>query len=211
MPQGGILSALKPNSRNQLQPNEFPPKTRYSITFNTNDTVLEYSPRDAPVVCGRERRLRKINSDEDLNFKNLQHRGSGGADRLIAGIQFDRPSDPRQQYVWLRSLFYDEKRHRLSGFATVRNIAYEKLVSVRYTMDGWMTYNEVAADYAAYFPEINPGVDNFAFAIPLPDFIPDFQELAFCIRYEVRGGIYWDNNHTLNYTVTITHSNSDIH
>ncbi|KAJ6475928.1 putative phosphatase regulatory subunit-domain-containing protein [Mycena vitilis] len=60
----------------------------------------------------------------------------------------------------------------LGGTLLARNVAFEKHVAVRFTLDGWRTTSEVHARYLGPRPasarsEPGPGWDRFAFSIPL--------------------------------------------
>ncbi|NWW55094.1 PPR3E phosphatase, partial [Pedionomus torquatus] len=83
----------------------------------------------------------------------------------------------------------------LRGAVRVLNLAYEKAVSVRYTLDRWASCAEVPA---AYQPAGPPDglTDRFAFLLPLG---PAEPTLEFAVRYRVAGAEYWDNNDGANY------------
>lgn len=71
----------------------------------------------------------------------------------------------------------------------VKNLGYDKKVTVRYTTDNWATYKDVDATYS-YSPTSN--VDMFS----LPD-IPS--PAKFVVYYTINGTTYWDNNYGDNY------------
>lgn len=71
---------------------------------------------------------------------------------------------------------------------TVRNIAYEKDVKVRYTTDNWLTINEVSASYAQ---TDESGFERWAFSLELP---VDATDMELVVSYTVNGVTYWDNN-----------------
>ncbi|XP_065272387.1 protein phosphatase 1 regulatory subunit 3E [Emys orbicularis] len=83
----------------------------------------------------------------------------------------------------------------LRGAVRVLNLAYEKAVSVRYTLNRWVSCAEVAAAY------LSPGpadglTDRFSFHLPAA---AAGGTLEFAVRYRVAGTEYWDNNEGLNY------------
>ncbi|NXR30688.1 PPR3D phosphatase, partial [Zosterops hypoxanthus] len=83
----------------------------------------------------------------------------------------------------------------LRGAVRVLNLAFEKAVSVRYTLDGWASCNEAAATYQPPGPA--DGItDRFAFLLPLR---AADTALEFALRYRVAGAEYWDNNEGKNY------------
>ncbi|KAI0428065.1 putative phosphatase regulatory subunit-domain-containing protein [Xylaria sp. FL1042] len=105
----------------------------------------------------------------------------------------------RLERVWMSP---DQKS--LFGFVSVANLAFQKSVVCRFTFDYWKTTSEVGAEY---HHEIRPGEseighDRFQFSIKLSD-IADLEAktLFFCIRYNVNGLEYWDNNNNVNFQV----------
>ena len=99
----------------------------------------------------------------------------------------------------------------LVGQILVKNIAYRKNVTVRFTFDHWRTISETNAFYDT---RLNDGTipkdhtyDRFTFQIKLRDFINDFstfQCMDFCVRYNVANQEFWDNNSGNNYRVSFT-------
>ena len=120
-------------------------------------------------------------------------------------------SDPDLD-VRLESLVWDEEAKSLKGNVIVRNIAFEKRVSARFTLDWWQTTSEVAGRYirgvACPPPEgcdapVVDTHDRFAFIIKLSDVLAKIEEktLFIAIRYSVDGRELWDNNKGRNYHV----------
>ncbi|XP_015502967.1 protein phosphatase 1 regulatory subunit 3D [Parus major] len=93
----------------------------------------------------------------------------------------------------------------LSGTIQVRNVAFEKQVSVRYTFNQWESIHEVCARWDCSIPEKNgqDQVDVFTFFLPVPPFLLQLSTLVqFAARYQVNGQEYWDNNRGKNYTLS---------
>ncbi|NXA25028.1 PPR3D phosphatase, partial [Ibidorhyncha struthersii] len=93
----------------------------------------------------------------------------------------------------------------LSGTIQVRNVAFEKQVSVRYTFNQWRSLHEVCARWHSSIPEKNGQgqVDVFTFFLPVPPFLLQLCSVVqFAARYRVNGWEYWDNNRGKNYTLT---------
>lgn len=105
----------------------------------------------------------------------------------------------RLERVWMSP---DQKS--LIGSVAVANLAFNKSVVCRFTFDYWKTTSEVAAEY---HHEIRPreteaGHDRFQFSIKLSDLANlESKTLFFCIRYNVNGLEYWDNNESVNFQV----------
>ncbi|NXX82203.1 PPR3D phosphatase, partial [Urocolius indicus] len=93
----------------------------------------------------------------------------------------------------------------IRGTIQVRNIAFEKQVSVRYTFNQWKTLHEVCAHWHSSIPEKNrqDEVDVFTFFLPVPPFLLQLCSIVqFAARYQVNGQEYWDNNRGKNYSLT---------
>lgn len=99
--------------------------------------------------------------------------------------------------VLLESVQADE--FSLSGIVCVLNLAFEKNVYLRYTLNNWTTFVDILASYV---PHSNDGqTDKFSFKIITPMFLEFGGTLQFAIRYCVEGGEFWDNNNGSNYRV----------
>ena len=82
------------------------------------------------------------------------------------------------------------------GRIQVKNIAYEKDITVRYTVDSWATCKDKTANY---IPGASIGdTDTFFFHIPPPASSLE-SRMEFAICYRVDGKTYWDNNFGDNY------------
>lgn len=86
----------------------------------------------------------------------------------------------------------------LSNFkiqATLKNLAYTKVVKVRYTLDNWATYQDVALNYETSSTTNNTEV--WGVTLNLDESKRD--SLQYCVSYEVNGQTHWDNNFGANY------------
>lgn len=91
----------------------------------------------------------------------------------------------------------------VEGVVRVRNIAFEKWIAVRFTLDKWQTTSEVTARYKESVADCH--VDRFIFAIKLSDALSraDEKTIYLAIRYSVDGREIWDNNSGRNYRVQV--------
>ena len=116
----------------------------------------------------------------------------------------------------------------LTGSILVRNLAFEKHVAIRFTLDDWQTVSEVGAHYVDTLCALPPqilslppdnrarGWDRFTFTIRLEDYTHSLstRTLWLAARYRVTstypepgssqhgpGGEWWDNNDGGNYRV----------
>ncbi|CAE6381346.1 unnamed protein product [Rhizoctonia solani] len=105
--------------------------------------------------------------------------------------------------VRVQSLTLSEDGSSLVGRVLVRNIAFEKWVTARFTFDWWQTTSEVSA---RYIDTVADGIDRFGFTIKLGDVLHRIEEktLFIAVRYTVSGREIWDSNNGQNYMVSFT-------
>jgi hypothetical protein len=91
----------------------------------------------------------------------------------------------------------------IEGIVRVRNLAFEKWITVRFTLDKWQTISEVTARYKESLPDGT--FDRFMFTIKLADVLSRAEEktLYLAVRYSVAGREIWDNNSGRNYQVQV--------
>lgn len=122
----------------------------------------------------------------------------------VRPLNFIPPGERRDFHERLNSLNVSLEKIvlRNSGvFGTVKvlNLAYEKRITVRYTIDGWSSYRDVVGNYA---PDSHTGfTDTFSFEIALPTTLTKDCKLEFAVCYKVLGVEFWDNNSGDNYRV----------
>mgnify|MGYP001793309221 CR=1 FL=1 len=88
----------------------------------------------------------------------------------------------------------------MSGTVRVRNIAYEKKVFIRYTVDEWETFEDKWADFVPYSSDGE--TEKFEFRVSIPkDFVG--LRIRFAICFQCGNAEYWDNNLNDNYTVDV--------
>ncbi|SAM05432.1 hypothetical protein [Absidia glauca] len=127
-----------------------------------------------------------------------------------------------QQNVQLkRSLKIQQDGSLLHGQVVVRNLGYEKVVEIRYTLDGWQTVSNTQASYI----HGRGSMDMFVFDLDLQQGMADRGHLRvtidMAVRYTVRvsdtdyiarqnehhhhneEATFWDNNDGHNYQVQI--------
>jgi Carbohydrate/starch-binding module (family 21) len=119
------------------------------------------------------------------------------------------PADVKQRESWpvrFEGVFLSSDNKNLVGAIAVQNLAFQKLVVARFTLDYWKTTSEVAADYNHDVRQRqNDGCDRFNFSIKLVDLANlENKTMFFCTRYNVNGQDYWDNNNGMNYQVDFT-------
>lgn len=114
--------------------------------------------------------------------------------------------------LFLENMFVSIDGKYLLGQVAVLNLAYEKSVTIRYSLDKWSTLVEMQAFYIPDSPSVlkSHNYDRFMFKIPLDLFVncypkrfklPSTQVVTseLCIRFVSPGHEIWDNNDQQNY------------
>ncbi|PGH30871.1 hypothetical protein GX50_06372 [[Emmonsia] crescens] len=106
--------------------------------------------------------------------------------------------------VRLERIFLSSDNKNLVGVVSVANISFQKHVVARFTSDYWKTTSEVVAEYNndVRRKQANDGYDRFNFTIHLGDMGNlESKRMFVCIRYNVNGLEFWDNNNLMNYHI----------
>lgn len=163
-------------------------------------TVKHFDDTDEPEVP--ERILAKI-PNHHLNHLETKF-PRAPAQTMFMELQFTNPGTlpgfeqrVREVKVMLESVEADE--FSLSGIVRVLNLAFEKSVSLRYSLNNWITFMESLASYVP--SSSDSGTDKFCFKIVTPTYLDNGGTLQFAIKYCVDGQEFWDNNNGINYKV----------
>lgn len=148
-------------------------------------------------------------SDEEIHFHSP-------ATYRIAHLDFRPPRniyDKQDMPCYLQSIKLSPEKTALVGLIMVKNLAFEKRLSIKLTFNAWrsvLIINNIS--YSKSFSSIN--FDQFKFVIPL-EHMPKQLDLQFVIKYEVGGNSFWDNNNLKNYHISLqpfeTASNTKLH
>ncbi|KAJ5665834.1 uncharacterized protein N7477_008282 [Penicillium maclennaniae] len=106
--------------------------------------------------------------------------------------------------VQLERVYLSADKKVLLGTVAVANLAFHKHVAARFTLDYWRTTSEVGAVYChdVRRKHAQDGYDRFSFEIKLDDQANlESKTMFICIRYNVNGQEFWDNNHGMNYQI----------
>ncbi|XP_078368227.1 protein phosphatase 1 regulatory subunit 3C-like [Oculina patagonica] len=87
----------------------------------------------------------------------------------------------------------------VTGIIRVTNLSFTKEVTVRFTLNGWMSYRDIWADYMSTCADGK--TDKFSFRITVPHDFEVNRHMEFAIRYRVSNQEFWDNNNRNNYHV----------
>lgn len=120
-----------------------------------------------------------------------------------------KPAEHSDRMVYVESIFLSSDKNTLLGHIAVKNIAFEKHVSIRYSIDSWKTVTGLDAEYNddVRRKRRHQGYDRFTFAINMGDFPQHAittKSIFFCVRYVTAGQEFWDNNDGANYQVDFT-------
>ncbi|NXJ99226.1 PPR3A phosphatase, partial [Corythaixoides concolor] len=106
----------------------------------------------------------------------------------------------REQKVLLESVVFLPGVTCMNGIIRVLNVSFEKMVYVRMTLNNWLSYYDILADFMPN--SCGSETDQFCFKISLvPPYQKDGAKVEFCIRYETSVGTFWANNDDKNYTL----------
>ncbi|NXM65162.1 PPR3A phosphatase, partial [Illadopsis cleaveri] len=106
----------------------------------------------------------------------------------------------REQKVMLESVVLLPGITCMDGIIRVLNVSFEKQVYVRMTLNNWLSYYDILAEFMPN--SCGSETDQFCFKISLvPPFQKDGIKVEFCIRYETSVGTFWANNDDKNYTL----------
>ena len=99
-----------------------------------------------------------------------------------------------RQKVCLENAFM-EGPSTVKGIVRVQNISFQKAVTVKWTVNNWLTVSESPAQF---IPGSSHGTtDKFSFRLSSTA-LDNGDRLQFCLRYECLGE-HWDSNHGTNY------------
>lgn len=113
-------------------------------------------------------------------------------------------TDNEGAIIKVETVYLSTDKRSLIGRVAVRNLAFQKYVCVRYTLDYWRTTSESAAEYTEDVRkrQRDDPFDRFLFHIKIDDFsgVTD-KTMFFCVRYNTAGQDYWDSNGGQNFRV----------
>ncbi|NXL37141.1 PPR3A phosphatase, partial [Glaucidium brasilianum] len=106
----------------------------------------------------------------------------------------------REQKVLLESIVFLPGITCMNGIIRVLNVSFEKMVYVRMTLNNWLSYYDILAEFMPN--SCGSETDQFCFKLSLvPPYQRDGAKVEFCIRYETSVGTFWANNEDKNYTL----------
>lgn len=197
-----VKPALRPSSRRRYSSMPGTPTYSKSVHFNDNDNQTRHFLQvDKPIaVSAGSSPVESYDSESEFPFH--EDMGKPELQIKVANLtddDFCRKTKP----IRVERIFLSADRTTLVGVCAVQNISFQKLVVARFTLDYWKTTSEVVAEFNNDpRSQVNDGCDRFIFHIKLSDQANiDSKTLLLCVRYNVSGQEYWDNNEGTNYQI----------
>ena len=196
-----VKPALRPSSRRRYSSMPGTPTYSKSVHFNeSNNQTRHFLQVDKPMaVSAGTSPVEQYESESEFPFDT-----DAPPERQMCLANFPAESLDRQMKpIRVERIFLSTDKQTLIGVCAVQNISFHKLVVARFTLDYWKTTSEVVAEYNNDPKNQHPdGCDRFNFHIKLSDQANiDNKTLLLCVRYNVGGQEYWDNNDNSNYQV----------
>ncbi|KAL9614432.1 MAG: hypothetical protein Q9167_001103 [Letrouitia subvulpina] len=207
-----VRPALRP-SCGRRRPSSMPGTPTYSkaVHFDSSlEHVRHFLQVDRPIaVSAGTSPVDGHEDDTEFPFGNGYLRNSGRSFEWEIRLgNFPRGTVERNLMpVKVEKIYLSPDNKNLMAGIAVANLAFHKLVVARFTLDYWKTTSEVVADYNndVRRKQTNDGRDRFVFSVKLEDQANlESKTLFFCVRYNVNGQEFWDNNDSMNYQVDFT-------
>lgn len=195
-----VKPALRPSSRRRYSSMPGTPTYHKSVHFNESENQTRHFLQvDKPMaVSAGSSPVETYDSETEYPFDY-----NGKATRDIRVSNFPQDTFERKlKPVRVERFFLSADKETLVGTVAVQNLSFQKLVIARFTLDHWKTTSEVVAEYNNDLRQSSDGCDKFNFHIKLSDSANiESKTLLLCVRYNVNGVDYWDNNDDRNYQV----------
>jgi hypothetical protein len=204
-----VRPALRPASAKR-RPSSMPgtPTFGKAVHFDSHlEHVRHFLQVDRPLaVSAGSSPVETHDSDGEFPFDEASSPGRSPPfewEIIMSNFPGETPIRLSQQ-VRVERVFLSSDNKTLVGSIAVANLAFNKWVVARFTLDYWKTTSEVVAEFnhdirQAKLPE---GRDRFNFNIKLADLANlEAKTMFFCVKYCVNGQEFWDNNNGHNFQV----------
>ena len=204
-----VRPALRPASRRRPSSMPGTPTFSKAVHFDSHlEHVRHFLQVDRPLaVSAGSSPVDFHNSDTEFPFSDEDTRGTRSLpyEWEIVVANFPPETYERLQMpVRVEKVYLSTDNKTLIGVVAVANIAFNKTVVARFTLDYWKTTSEVVAEYTNDIrrKKQNDGYDRFNFTIKLADLANlEAKTMFFCVKYCVNGVEYWDNNNSTNFQI----------
>lgn len=204
-----VRPALRPASRRRPSSMPGTPTFSKAVHFDSHlEHVRHFLQVDRPLaVSAGSSPVDNYDSDTEYPFGNEDKHGARSPpfewEMVIHNFPSETPAR-KCQPVRLERVWLSNDHKFLIGSVVVANIAFQKSVTCRFTLDYWKTTSEVNGEYVS---EVTPrateqGHDRFNFSIKLADLANlESKTLYFAIKFTANGQEHWDNNNGPNFQV----------
>ncbi|KAI2725989.1 CAZyme family CBM21 [Penicillium roqueforti] len=202
-----VRPALRPSSARR-RPSSMPGTPVYSkaVHFDSHlEHIRHFLQLDRPLAVSTETSpVENHDNKHEFPFDSSDARGRSWEWEIKLSNWPKDTSSAATRPVRLERLFLSADKSTLIGNVAVANLAFHKSVTARFTLDYWRTTSEVAAAYChdVRRQQAADGFDRFSFDLKLDDQANlETKTMFMCIRYNVDGQEYWDNNGSVNYQI----------
>ena len=204
-----VRPALRP-SYSKRRPSSMPgtPTFAKAVHFDPSlEHVRHFLQVDRPIAvsAGSSPIDMTLDDETEYPFPNRTRSASPPFEWEIRLTNFPAETGPgMSRPVKVERVYLSSDNKNLMGVIGVQNLAFHKSVVARFTLDYWKTTSEVVADFCSDVRRklAHNELDRFVFSINLEDQTHlENKTLVFCVRYNVQGQEFWDNNNSLNYQV----------
>jgi Carbohydrate/starch-binding module (family 21) len=207
-----VKPALKPGTRSssaRRRPSSMPstPTFPKAVHFDSHlEHVRHFLQVDKPLaVSAGSSPVEQYPTEEEYPFPSDSRSSTPPFEWDIRLPNFPSDSYERKMMpIRVEKVFLSSDNKKLIGTVAVANLAFQKYVVARFTLDYWKTTSEVTAEFNndVRRKQQNDGHDRFNFNIKLADQANlENKTLFFCVRYNVNGQEHWDSNNGFNFQV----------
>lgn len=199
-----VKPAIRPNSRRKHSSMPGTPMFSKAVHFDEDiQQVRHFSQVDRPIaVSAGTSPVENYEEEREFPFDS----GTESTPSLEIRLgNFPRRTFERQSMpIRVEGISLSNDQKSLIGSVAVANLSFHKFIVARFTFDYWKTTSEIVAEYRndGGQKQREDGYDQFNFSIKLSDQANlESKTLLICVRYNVNGQEYWDNNNSMNFQV----------
>lgn len=212
-----VRPALRPPAARR-RPSSMPGTPVYAkaVHFDSQlEHIRHFMQLDRPLAVSAETSpVDNHDADSEFPFGHEEEKQTPSWEWELRLSNFPKDVPSRNtQPVRLEKLFLSAEKNVLIGSVAAANLAFHKHVAARFTFDYWRTVSEVSAVYChdVRRKHAHDGYDRFSFDIKLDDQANLENKTMFvCIRYNVDGREFWDNNSGMNFQVDFSKSQKQL-
>jgi hypothetical protein len=201
-----VKPALRPVSRRRPSSMPGTPTYHKAVHFNEDmEQVRHFLSLDRPIaVSVGSSPVEIYDSESEYPFFDPKQPKEPEWEMKLANFPTTDNYERQTLPVRVERIFMASDNKTLVGTVACANIAFHKVVIARFTLDYWKTTSEVVAEFNndVRRKQKEDGYDRFNFNIKLADQANlESKTLLLCVRYQVNGQEFWDNNNSINYQV----------